>query len=90
MATAVEMLGIAPMGSGSVPAAVEEKDDEAYKTGQLVMDMLAADRPSPVQIITRKSLENAITSVAADRRFLLTVFLHLLAIAYEAQNPIDT
>ena len=44
MATAVEMLGIAPMGSGSVPAAVEEKDDEAYKTGQLVMDMLAADR----------------------------------------------
>ena len=86
MATAVEMLGIAPMGSGSVPAAVEEKDDEAYKTGQLVMDMLAADR-RPSQIITRKSLENAITSVAATGGSTNGV-LHLLAIAYEAQIPL--
>ena len=86
MATAVEMLGIAPMGSGSVPAAVEEKDDEAYKTGQLVMDMLAADR-RPSQIITRKSLENAITSVAATGGSTNGV-LHLLAIAHEAQIPL--
>ncbi len=86
MATAVEMLGIAPMGSGSVPAAVEEKDNEAYKTGQLVMDMLAADR-RPSQIITRKSLENAITSVAATGGSTNGV-LHLLAIAYEAQIPL--
>ncbi|MCY4401533.1 MAG: dihydroxy-acid dehydratase [Candidatus Poribacteria bacterium] len=86
MATAVEMLGIAPMGSGSVPAAVEEKDDEAYKAGQLVMDMLAADR-RPSQIITRKSLENAITSVAATGGSTNGV-LHLLAIAYEAQIPL--
>ena len=86
MATAVEMLGIAPMGSGSVPAAVEEKDDEAYKAGQLVMDMLAADR-RPSQIITRKSLENAITSVAATGGSTNGI-LHLLAIAYEAQIPL--
>lgn len=86
MATAVEMLGIAPMGSGSVPAAVEEKDEEAYKTGQLVMDMLAADR-RPSQIITRKSLENAITSVAATGGSTNGV-LHLLAIAHEAQIPL--
>ncbi len=86
MATAVEMLGIAPMGSGSVPAAVEEKDDEAYKAGQLVMDMLAADR-RPSQIITRKSLENAITSVAATGGSTNGV-LHLLAIAHEAQIPL--
>lgn len=86
MATAVEMLGIAPMGSGSVPAAVEEKDNEAYKTGQLVMDMLAADR-RPSQIITRKSLENAITSVAATGGSTNGV-LHLLAIAHEAQIPL--
>ncbi len=86
MATAVEMLGIAPMGSGSVPAAVEEKDDEAYKAGQLVMDMLNADR-RPSQIITRKSLENAITSVAATGGSTNGV-LHLLAIAYEAQIPL--
>ena len=86
MATAVEMLGIAPMGSGSVPAVVEEKDEEAYRTGQLVMDMLAADR-RPSQIITRKSLENAITSVAATAGSTNGI-LHLLAIAHEAQVPL--
>ena len=86
MATAVEMLGIAPMGSGSVPAVLEEKDDEAYRAGQLVMDMLAADR-RPSQIITRKSLENAITSVAATAGSTNGI-LHLLAIAHEAQVPL--
>lgn len=86
MATAVEILGIAPMGSGSVPAAVDEKDQVAYETGQLVMDMLAADR-RPSQIITRKSLENAITSVAATGGSTNGV-LHLLAIAHEAQIPL--
>ncbi len=86
MATAVEMLGIAPMGSGSVPAVLEEKDQEAYRAGQLVMDMLASDR-RPSQIITRKSLENAITSVAATAGSTNGI-LHLLAIAYEAGVPI--
>jgi len=86
MATAVEMLGIAPMGSGSVPAVLEEKDQEAYKAGQLVMDMLAADR-RPSQIITRKSVENAIASVAATAGSTNGI-LHLLAIAHEAQVPI--
>ncbi len=86
MATAVEMLGIAPLGSGSVPAVAEEKDNEAFKAGQLVMDMLANDR-RPSQIITRKSLENAITSVAATGGSTNGV-LHLLAIAYEAQIPL--
>ena len=86
MATAVEMLGIAPMGSGSVPAVLEEKDQEAYKAGQLVLDMLAADR-RPSQIITRKSLENAITSVAATAGSTNGI-LHLLAIAHEAQVPL--
>ena len=86
MATAVEMLGIAPMGSGSVPAVLKEKDQEAYKAGQLVMDMLAADR-RPSQIITRNSLENAITSVAATGGSTNGV-LHLLAIAHEAQVPL--
>ena len=86
MATAVEMLGIAPLGSGSVPAVAEEKDNEAFKAGQLVMDMLTNDR-RPSQIITRKSLENAITSVAATGGSTNGV-LHLLAIAYEAQIPL--
>ncbi len=87
MATAVEMLGIAPMGSGSVPAVAADKDDVAYKAGELIMDILAADlRPS--QIITRKSLENAITSVAATGGSTNGI-LHLLAIAHEAQVPLN-
>ena len=86
MATAVEMLGIAPMGSGSVPAIAEEKDQVAYEAGQLVMDMLAAER-RPSQLITRKSLENAITSVAATGGSTNGI-LHLLAIAHEAQIPL--
>ncbi len=86
MATAVEMLGIAPMGSGSVPAVEADKDEVAYRTGELIMDMLAADR-LPSQIITRKSLENAITSVAATGGSTNGV-LHLLAIAHEAQIPL--
>lgn len=86
MATAVEILGIAPMGSGSVPAVAADKDRVAYETGQLVMDMLAADR-RPSQIITRKSLENAITSIAATGGSTNGV-LHLLAIAHEAQIPL--
>ena len=86
MATAIEMLGIAPMGSGSVPAVVDDKGHEAYKAGQLIIDMLEADR-RPSQIITRKSLENAITSVAATGGSTNGV-LHLLAIAHEAQVPL--
>lgn len=86
MATAVEILGIAPMGSGSVPAVAADKDRVAYETGQLVMDMLAAER-RPSQIITRKSLENAITSIAATGGSTNGV-LHLLAIAHEAQIPL--
>ena len=50
------------------------------------MDMLAADR-RPSQIITRKSLENAITSVAATAGSTNGI-LHLLAIAHEAQVPL--
>jgi dihydroxy-acid dehydratase len=82
MATAAEFLGIAPMGSGSVPATVPERDEVAVNAGKLVMDML--DRGvSARQIITRQALENAIASVAATGGSTNAV-LHLLAIAREA------
>jgi dihydroxy-acid dehydratase len=86
MATAVEILGMAPMGSGSVPAVDGNKDDVAFQAGELVMDMLAADR-RPSQIITRRSLENAIASVATTGGSTNGV-LHLLAIAHEANIPL--
>jgi dihydroxy-acid dehydratase len=82
MSTVMEFLGISPMGSNGIPATVAEKDDAAFNAGKLVMDLLKADlRPS--HILTRKSIENAIASVAATGGSTNAV-LHLLAIAREA------
>ena len=82
MSTVLEFLGISPMGSNGIPATVAEKDEAAFGTGKLVMELLRRDlRPS--QIITRKSIENAIASVAATGGSTNAV-LHLLAIAREA------
>jgi dihydroxy-acid dehydratase len=82
MSTVMEFLGISPMGSNGIPATVVEKDEAAFNAGKLVMDLLRRDlRPS--QILTRKSIENAIASVAATGGSTNAV-LHLLAIAREA------
>lgn len=87
MATAAEFLGIAPMGSGSVPAIDGTKDKVAFAAGQLVMDMLQRNL-SARQVITRQSIENAITSVAATGGSTNAV-LHFLAIAHEAGVELD-
>ena len=82
MSTVMEFLGISPMGSNGIPATAAEKDDAAFNAGKLVMDLLKRDlRPS--KILTRKSIENAIASVAATGGSTNAV-LHLLAIASEA------
>ena len=82
MAMAIEVLGMAPMGSGSVPAMDPKKDEVAFQTGRQLVDLLERDiRPS--RIITRGSLENAIRMVAASGGSTNGV-LHLLAIAREA------
>ncbi|TLY26544.1 MAG: dihydroxy-acid dehydratase [Nitrospirae bacterium] len=81
MAIAFEFLGISPMGRNGVPAMDQRKDDVAFECGKMVMDLLKRDlRPS--QIITRKSLENAIAAVATTGGSTNAV-LHLLAIARE-------
>jgi dihydroxy-acid dehydratase len=82
MATACEFLGLAPMGSGDVPAANQDKGPVAEQAGALVMDVLRHNR-RPSTIVTRASLENAIASVAATGGSTNGV-LHLLAIAKEA------
>ena len=87
MATAAEFLGIAPMGSGSVPATVPERDEVAVAAGKLVMDMLQRGLTAR-QVITREALENAIASVAATGGSTNAV-LHLLAIAHEAGVALD-
>jgi dihydroxy-acid dehydratase len=82
MSTVMEFLGISPMGSNGIPATAAEKDQAAFNAGKLVVELLRRDlRPS--QILTRKSIENAIASVAATGGSTNAV-LHLLAIAREA------
>nr|MBI3613140.1 dihydroxy-acid dehydratase [Nitrospirota bacterium] len=82
MAIAFEFLGISPMGMNGVPAMDSHKDDVAFRCGQMVMDLLKQDL-RPRKIITRKSIENAIASVATTGGSTNAV-LHLLAVAREA------
>jgi dihydroxy-acid dehydratase len=87
MATAIEVLGMSLIDSGSVPAMDPKKDEVAFETGKQVVELLRRNiRPSDV--ITRPSLENAIASIAATGGSTNGV-LHLLAIAREAGVPLD-
>jgi dihydroxy-acid dehydratase len=82
MAIASEFLGIAALGSGSVPATDPAKADVARLAGERVMT-LVRQAVRPRDIITRASLENAIASVATTGGSTNAV-LHLIAIANEA------
>lgn len=82
MAIAFEFLGISPMGRNGVPAMDGRKDDVAFECGKMVMDLVKQNL-RPRQIITRKSLENAIAAVATTGGSTNAV-LHLLAIARES------
>ncbi|MBI2986080.1 MAG: dihydroxy-acid dehydratase [Deltaproteobacteria bacterium] len=82
MSTVLEFLGISPLGSNGIPATVNEKDEAAFNAGKLVMELLRRDL-RPLQILTRKAVENAIAAVAATGGSTNAV-LHLLAIAREA------
>jgi dihydroxy-acid dehydratase len=86
MATACELLGITPMGSGSIPAMDAAKDDACRQAGHLVMDLLRRG-VRPRDVLTREALENAIAGVVASGGSTNAV-LHLLAIAREAGVPL--
>lgn len=86
MATVATMLGISAMGMNDVPAVDPRKDEVAINCGKLVMDLVARD-VRPKSVITRDSIDNAITSLAATAGSTNGV-LHLLAIASEAGIPL--
>jgi dihydroxy-acid dehydratase len=87
MSTVMEFIGLSPMGFNSVPAMVPQKDEVAYRTGELVMELLRGGL-RPKDILTRKAFENAIVSVAATGGSTNAV-LHLLALAREADVPLN-
>jgi dihydroxy-acid dehydratase len=81
MAMSAEIMGISPIHLSGVPAALPEKMAASREAGRILMDAVRANR-RPSQIITRKSIENTIASVAASGGSTNAV-LHLLAIARE-------
>ena len=83
MATAMEIIGISPMGSASIPAVDARKDDVGYQSGFVLMEALKAGR-RPRDIMSREAFENAIASVAATGGSTNAV-LHLLALARDCE-----
>lgn len=82
MATAFSIMGISPMGTNEIPAMDPKKDEACYEAGRQVMRLLKENiRPS--DIITKKSIQNAIASVCLTGGSTNAV-LHLLALAKEA------
>jgi dihydroxy-acid dehydratase len=81
MAMSAEILGISPIQLSGVPATHPDKRAATREAGRILMDAVRANR-RPSQIITRKSLENTIASVAASGGSTNAV-LHLIAIARE-------
>ena len=82
MATALAVLGLAPIGAGEVPATSPDKPRVAREAGEMVMALVREARNAR-QFLTPSSLRNAIASIAATGGSTNGV-LHMLAIAREA------
>ncbi len=82
MATAIEVLGLSPVGMASPPQADPTKQEIAYQAGLLVMDQLRRGL-KPSDILTRQSFLNGI-AVAAGTGGSTNIVLHFLAMAKEA------
>jgi dihydroxy-acid dehydratase len=86
MSTVMELIGLSPMGFNGVPAMDARKDEIAFRSGEVVMNVLKRGI-LPRDILTRVAFENAIAGVASTGGSTNSV-LHLLAIAREAEVPL--
>lgn len=82
-----EVLGLALPGNGTIPAVYSERIRLAKHAGMKVMELLEKDI-KPRDIVTRKSIENAL-SVEMALGCSSNSVLHLTAIANEAKLPIN-
>jgi dihydroxy-acid dehydratase len=87
MATAMELIGLCPMGMAAVPQVDKRKDDVCFRCGQIIMNAVR-NNLRPRDICTRAAFDNAIASVAATGGSTNAV-LHLLAMAREAEVPLS-
>jgi len=86
MATVMEIIGLSPMGTAAVPQVDPRKNDVAMRCGEVIVNAVKQNL-RPRDIVTRKSIDNAIASVAATGGSTNAV-LHLLAMAREAGVPL--
>jgi len=87
MATVMEMIGLSPMGTASVPQVDPRKNEVSRRCGELILNAVRQNI-LPRDIATRPAFENAIASVAATGGSTNAV-LHLLAMAREAGVPLE-
>ena len=83
MACAAEAMGMSLPGSASPPSADRRRDNWAHRSGEAVVNLIAQGITAR-DIITKKSLENAIAVTMAFGGSTNAV-LHFLAIAREAE-----
>ena len=83
MASAIEALGMSLPYSSSVPANNKERDNISKESGKAIKVLIENDL-KPLDIINKKSIENAITTVIALGGSTNAV-LHFLAIARAAK-----
>jgi dihydroxy-acid dehydratase len=86
MAVAIEAMGLSLPYSSSIPAEDPGKAAECRRAGATIRTLLERDL-KPRDIVTRESLENALTMVMALGGSTNAV-LHLIAIARAAQVPL--
>jgi len=87
MACVSEAIGLAIPGSAGAPAPYESRDEYAYHSGRIVMDLVRTNL-RPRDILTRKAFENAATVVAASGGST-NAGLHLPALASECGIDFD-
>ena len=87
MACVSEAIGLALPYSAGTPAPYEERDKYAFESGKTVMNLLEQNI-KPRDIVTKKSLENAATIVAATGGST-NAALHLPALANEIGVKFD-
>jgi dihydroxy-acid dehydratase len=88
MGTALELLGIGPLGHSTVPADdLETRGADAARCGALAV-RLAEDGVGARAFLDRRALLNAMAGVAATGGST-NALLHLLAIAREAEAELD-
>jgi dihydroxy-acid dehydratase len=86
MASAIEALGLSLPNSSAQEAVSEHKTDDCRRAGEAVVNLIRRGI-TPLDILTRKAFENAVT-VAIALGGSSNAVLHLIAMAREARVPL--